>query len=143
MLHTLVAAAEHSPRAAGKQLRLADDTANRLQRRELLVLSAVQGLVGAEVFRGQYLSASGTHLAVQLSCCAVCSGRPLPGVLLVLVFLSTSSSARLLLQRLTVSVSTQKLLLFARVRQENQQLIEDAVEVVAKQVLTTAMILSS
>lgn len=94
---------------------LADDAANRLQRGELLALRDVQGLVGVEVFGGQHLSASGAHPAVQLSCHVNRCSRRLPGILLVFIFLS-SSSPRLLLQCLTVSVRSQKLLLLARVR---------------------------
>lgn len=74
--------------------------------------------MGVEVFRGQYLSASGAHLAVQLSRCVRRCGRRLPGVLLVLVSLP-SSGAGLLLQRLTVGVGSQELLLLAGVRQEH------------------------
>lgn len=102
----------------------------------------MQGLVGVEVFGGQYLSTSGAHLAVQvrrrhISRC----GWHLPGVFLVLVLLS-SSGARLLLHCLAVSVGGQELLLLARVWQEHQQLVEDAVEVVSEQILTAAMVLS-
>lgn len=123
-----------------KSQRLADDTANRLQGRELLTVSDVQGLVGDEVFGGQNLSTSGAHLTVQLSCCVSHCGRHLPGVLLVLVFLS-SSSARLFLHCLAVSVGCQELLLLASVWQEYQQLVEDAVKVVSEQVFTAAVVL--
>lgn len=97
--------------------------------------------MGVEVFGGQYLSASGAHLAVELSCYVSHCGRRLPGVLLVLVFLS-SSSPRLLLQGLTVAVGSQQLLLLASVRQKHQQLVEDAVKIISEQVLTAAVILS-
>lgn len=96
--------------------------------------------MGVEVFGGQHLSANGAHLTVQLGCCVSRCGRRLPGILLVLVFLS-SSSARLLLQSLAVSVGSQELLLLAGVRQEYQQLVEDAVEAVSEQVLTAVVVL--
>lgn len=101
----------------------------------------MQGLVGVEVFGGQYLSTSGAHLAVQVRRCISRCGWHLPGVFLVLVLLP-SSCARLLLHCLAVSVGGQELLLLARVWQEHQQLVEDAVEVVSEQILTAAMVLS-
>lgn len=100
----------------------------------------MQGLVGDEVFGGQNLSTGGAHLAVQLGSCVSHCGWHLPGVLLVLVFLPTSS-ALLLLHRLEVSVGRQELLLLGSVRQKYQQLVEDAVKVVSEQVLTAAVVL--
>lgn len=117
---------------------LADYTADRLQGRELLALADVQGLVGVEVFGGQNLSAGGAHLAVQLSCRAGRRDGRLPGVLLVPVFLPPAGT-RLL--RLAVCVGAQELLLLPGVREENQQLVEDAVEVVSQQVLAAAVVL--
>lgn len=103
----------------------------------------MQSLVGVEVFGGEHLSASGADLAVQLSCHIYVSRRigHLPGTLLVLVFLSSSSSGPgLFLQSLGVSVCGQELLLLARVWQQHQQLVEDAVKVFSQQVLTAAVI---
>lgn len=94
--------------------------------------------MGVEVFRGKYLSASGAHLAVQLGRRVRHGGRDLPGVLLVLL---PASGDRLLLQRPAVSVGAQELLLLAGVRQEDQQLVEDAVKVFSEQVLTAAVVL--
>lgn len=96
--------------------------------------------MGVEVFGGQYLSASGAYLAVQLSCYMRHCGGYLPGVLLVLVLLSSCSSG-LFLQGLTVSVGCQQLLLLTSVWQEHQQLAEDAVKIISEQVLTAAVIL--
>lgn len=101
----------------------------------------MQGLVGDEVFWGQNLSTSGAHLAVQLSRRISCCGGRLPGVLLVLVFLS-SSIARLLLRCLVVSMGCEELLLLGGVGQQYQQLVEDAVKAIAEQVLTAAVVLS-
>lgn len=134
-------------RSVGKWGRegLADDAADRLQGRELFVLPDVQSLMGVEVFGGKHLSASGADLTVQLGrrvCVSRGSGH-LPGALLVLGFLPSSSSSGpgLLLQSLGVSVGCQKLLLLARVWKEHQQLVEDAVEVFSQQVLTAAVVL--
>lgn len=118
---------------------LADDAADGLQRRELLAVSDVQGLVGDEVLGGQDLPAGGAHLAVQLGRRRGRRGRSLPGVLLVAVLLS-SAAARLLLRRLAVSVGREQLLLLGRVGQQHQQLVEDAVEVVAEQLLAAAVV---
>lgn len=127
---------------AGGDPGLADDAADGLQRRELLAVSDVQGLVGDEVLGGQNLPAGGAHLAVQLGRRRGRRGRRLPGVLLVAVFLSSSSAAaaRLPLRRLAVSVGREQLLLLRRVRQQHQQLVEDAVEVVAEQLLAAAVV---
>lgn len=94
--------------------------------------------MGVEVFRGEDLSAGGADLAVQFIG-RIRKGGRLPRVLLALVFLASS---RLLLQSSAVSVSRQQLLLFARVGQQHQQLVEDAVEVFSKQIFAAAVILS-
>lgn len=128
---------------AGGDPGLADDAADGLQRRELLAVSDVQRLVGDEVLGGQNLPAGGAHLAVQLGRRRGRRGGRLPGVLLVAVFLSSSSSAaasRLPLRRLAVSVGREQLLLLGRVGQQHQQLVEDAVEVVAEQLLAAAVV---
>lgn len=96
--------------------------------------------MGVEVFGGENLSAGGAHLAVQLSCRVGRRGRRLPGVLLVLVFLPPTG-AGLFLQRLAVGMSGQELLLLPSVREEHQQLIEDAVEAVSEEVLAAAVVL--
>lgn len=75
---------------AGLLPQSAADTADGLQGRELLIVSDVQGFVGVEVFGGQNLLAGGAHLTVQLGCRVGPCGRPLLG--LVLLILVSSSS---------------------------------------------------
>lgn len=125
---------------------LADNSANGLQGRELVVVPHVQRLVGVEILRGEHLSARGAHLAVQLDGVGVTvslRAMRLPCVFLVLAFPSSTAScgSRLFLQSLAVSVRRQELLLLDGVWQQDQQLVEDAVEVFAQQVLAAAVIL--
>lgn len=68
----------------------AADTADGLQGRELLIVSDVQGFVGIEVFGGQNLLAGGARLTVQLGHGVGPCGRPLLGLVL-LVLVSSSS----------------------------------------------------
>lgn len=75
---------------AGLQPQSAADTADGLQGRELLIVSDVQGFVGVEVFGAQNLRAGGAHLTVQLGRRIGPRGRPLMGLVL-LVLVSSSS----------------------------------------------------
>lgn len=94
--------------------------------------------MGVEVFGGEYLSASGANLAVQIHRGVSRRRGRLPGIVPVPVF---PPPARLPLHSPAVCVGRQQLLLLGGVRQQHQQLVEDAVEVVSEQVLTAAVVL--
>lgn len=119
---------------------LADDLTDGLQRGEVLVACHVQGLVRVEVLLGQHLPTGGADLAVQLRPWAGGAGG-LPGRLLLVLLGLGRTTALLLLQRLEVPMGSEELLLLLSVRQQHQQLVEDPVEVLPKQVLAALVVL--
>lgn len=94
----------------------------------------MQCLVAADVTVCQYLLAGGAHTAVQ----AQLLGAGLPHILLVLL----RSGVGRLLTTAEVCVCRQQLLLFGCVWQERQQLTEDLLEALSKQVPAALVVLS-
>lgn len=112
---------------------LREGPGNGLQGGEVIVPSSVQSLVAADITMCKHLLAGGAHAAIQ----ARLLGAGLPRALLVLLCLG----ARRPLSASEVPVRGQQLLLLGRVGQEHQQLVEDLLEVLPKQVPAALVIL--
>lgn len=116
------------------QQELRDDPGNGLKGGEVIVPGSVQCLVAADVAVCQYLLAGGAHTAVQ----AQLLGAGLPHILLVFLRFGAGRP----LTAAEVSVCRQQFLLFGCVWQECQQLTEDLLEVLSKQVPAALVVLS-
>lgn len=112
---------------------LCEGPGNSLQGGEVVIPGSVQSLVAADITICKHLLAGGAHTAVQ----ANLSGAGLPRSLLVLLGLGAGQP----LLASEVCVCRQQLLLLGCVRQEHQQLIEDLMEVLPKQVPAALIIL--
>lgn len=112
---------------------LRDDPGNGLKGGEVIVPGSMQCLVATDVALRKHLLAGGAHTAVQ----ARLLGAGLPRTLLVPLGLG----AWWLFTAAEVRVRRQQLLLLGRVRQQHQQLTEDLLEVLPKQVSAALVVL--